>query len=81
MLYLIQKCVYDHRPDAGFSRHDPSSVKKAVGTHANSGEKLDMKASIARLWPTLNTKVDLETLDQHAIDAIAVGYASYHKST
>lgn len=53
---------------------DPPTVKKAVGAKGNA-DKEEVKRQLL-LIPEIVEKslVDLSTLDEHSIDAIAVGY-------
>ena len=56
---------------------DPASVKKSVGNKGNA-DKAAMKSALLRL-PDLHYDGDipLRFLDEHGIDAIAVGYAHW----
>lgn len=56
---------------------DPSSVKNAVGAHG-AAKKEVIQAMTLNL-PDLHPIVDLRTLDEHAIDSIAVDYCSYKR--
>lgn len=54
---------------------DPPSAKSAVGALVKKGSKENVKESILKLNDLINkTGVPLETMDEHTIDAIAVGY-------
>jgi Holliday junction resolvasome RuvABC endonuclease subunit len=56
---------------------DPSSVKNAVGAHG-AAKKEVIQAMILSL-PDLNPVVDLRSIDEHSIDAIAVNYARFKR--
>ena len=56
---------------------DPSSVKNAVGAHG-AAKKEVIQAMILNLTD-LNPRVDLKSLDEHSLDAIAVNYARYKR--
>lgn len=56
---------------------DPSSVKNAVG--AGGGARKEVVHAMVLNLTDLNPLVDLRTLDEHAIDAIAVNYARYRR--
>jgi Holliday junction resolvasome RuvABC endonuclease subunit len=58
---------------------DPSTIKNGVGVKGNSGDKELMRAAIQR-HSRLILPLAIESLSEHAVDAIAVGYA-YYKST
>lgn len=55
---------------------DPASVKKSIGVSGKSGDKEAVRAAI-QLVPNISFNVDIATLDEHAVDAIAVGIAHY----
>lgn len=75
MLYVILDTVSKLEGGITFSRHDPSTVKKTVGTKGNSGEKNDMTKNVKVMLEREGIMKDwVNTLDEHAIDSIAVGY-------
>lgn len=54
---------------------DPPSAKSAVGAQVRKGSKDNVKSSILKLKDIINlTGIPLERMDEHTIDAIAVGY-------
>lgn len=54
---------------------DPPSAKSAVGALVRKGSKDNVKSSILKLKDIQNlTGIPLERMDEHTIDAIAVGY-------
>lgn len=56
---------------------DPASVKNAVGAKGNA-DKDAMKCALLRLTNLhYDGELALESLDEHSIDAIAVGYAHW----
>ena len=78
-LYVIRSMIL--RWDYGVVLHtiDPASVKQAVGVSGRSGDKSLMAAAIQKHPTRLDlSSVDLTRLDEHAIDAIAVGYAHFN---
>lgn len=61
---------------------DPTSVKRAVGVNQKGTDKDDMAKAIKSGLPGLTLLDDFftDSLDQHAIDAIAIGYAYFKGS-
>jgi len=76
----IRRAAIRYDPYLKFLVIDPSTVKKAIGMRGNSGDKSIVKqtllAAIHNRIGTLQSHVDLNSLDEHAIDAIAVGWVS-----
>lgn len=70
----VQQAVRDYRSTMSLHLIDPPTVKNAVGAAGNAG-KSDMHDAVLQL-PDLNYfgDVPLEHLDEHSIDALAVGY-------
>lgn len=65
------------RYDAFMALHmvDPPTAKKAVGAVAKGSNKDGVKTAILKLPTLLNPyRIDIAALDEHSIDAIAVGY-------
>lgn len=57
---------------------DPPSAKSAVGALVKKGSKENVKESILKLTDLNNkTGIPLQTMDEHTVDAIAVGYYKY----
>lgn len=57
---------------------DPPSAKSAVGALVKKGSKENVKESILKLTDIKNkTGYPLESLDEHSVDAVAVGYYKY----
>lgn len=66
--------LYD--PSIRLETFTPSEVKVGVGVGGRSGDKELMRAALEKvedLW----IQVPLDSLDEHAIDAIAVGYVKF----
>lgn len=72
---IFRSETHDYNPALNLFTIEPVLVKKGVGAKTIAG-KLDMKAAL-RVHPAISSKliVDLEDLDEHGIDAIAVGYS------
>lgn len=55
---------------------DPATVKVAVGVSGKSGDKNAIRGAIRR-QADLELRVNVDLLDEHAVDAIAVGYTHF----
>lgn len=51
---------------------DPATVKKAIGVSGKSGDKELVRLAIAKR-PLFYTDITLDKIDEHSVDAIAVG--------
>ena len=59
-----------------FYTYEPSIVKKAIGAHATRGNKDAMRDALRALTEISDVlSIPVDRLDEHAIDASAVGYA------
>lgn len=74
----IRRAVIKFDRSMPFPTFDPATVKKSVGVSGKSGDKSAMNHAVLHI-PNLvfNGQVVVADLDEHAIDAIAVGYAYY----
>lgn len=73
----IQMAVKDYDVSIGFSLIDPASVKKRIGAKGNSGDKDSVYKAVS-INPNINVNpLLLETIDEHASDAIAIGYYGF----
>lgn len=70
----IRRAVADHSVGVKFRMIDPSSIKKANGVKGNKGDKELMRKAGRRY---LSDEI-IDKLDEHAIDASAIGYAWFH---
>lgn len=76
-LSITENAVYDYNPYMALERIDPSSIKNAVGVKGNSGEKHAMTEAIKKIPELVDNLIqDIDTLDNNAVDAIAVSYCS-----
>lgn len=74
VLSMIQLSILDVNVNIPFRTVEPLLVKKTVGAGMMKG-KLDVKASISNIPVIMSVlRNNLDTLDEHAIDSIAVGY-------
>jgi Holliday junction resolvasome RuvABC endonuclease subunit len=75
VINAIRCALLRHDPSMCLEQIDPPSVKKAVGALGNAG-KDDVKAAVLKLTDlNFQGPVPLAMLDEHSIDAIAVGYS------
>ncbi len=73
---MIRLAVYEYNSEIKLYTYDPSSVKKAVGAMGNS-DKQAVKNKVLNLKEIKCPKQELELLDEHSVDALAVGYCHY----
>lgn len=73
-LNFIRQALVEFNPNIPFTTVAPLQVKATVGAGSQKG-KLDMKACVMAREDIMSVlQNDIETLDEHAIDAIVVGY-------
>jgi hypothetical protein len=70
----MRNALYVHNPNRALHTIDPSTIKKSVGVSGKSGDKELMRQAVQRIAGSM---VNVDWLDEHAIDSIAVGYAWY----
>ena len=74
---MIRQTLYEHNPAIPLETVDPPSAKKAVGAVVSGPDKKEsVRQAILRLPIYCHNGVRLEYLDEHTIDALAVGI--YH---
>lgn len=76
----LREAVIDFDPHVTFTEISPLSVKSAIGAKAVANDTLKgkelVKAAIQLIPEVMDAlQMDFDTLTEHAIDAIAVGYA------
>lgn len=72
----IRQAVMQYDISITLETIDPASVKTAVGVSGKDGDKTKMlEAMKNRPDLKLASGIDLNALDEHSIDALAVGYA------
>ena len=74
-LTAIQNAMYSYDRMMPFIVIDPATIKKAVGSKGNSGNKDIMRTVVSPLLD--NHFIQSYWLDEHGIDSIAVGEAYY----
>lgn len=76
-LFMTEQEVHDYNPYMALEKIDPSSVKKGVGVKGDSGDKHAMTIAISQIEAIVSClNVDLLTMDNNAVDGIAVAYCS-----
>jgi Holliday junction resolvasome RuvABC endonuclease subunit len=77
LLATIEQTVFEWDDQKPLYKVEPKTVKKAVGASANA-KKDEVRVAVSKV-PELQCAC-LDFLDEHAIDAIAVGYAYINQS-
>ena len=78
-IQAVERAVYDYDFDVGFYTIDPSSVKKANGVKGNSKDKEEMRTAIIAN-PNIVSVVDFTKIDEHSVDAIAIGQCYFTRT-
>lgn len=78
-LHAIESATFEYDYDVGFMTIDPSSVKVANGVKGNSKDKEDMRRAIMTNAYVVSA-IDFNTLDEHAIDSICIGYCYFTRT-
>ena len=72
---MIRNALLSHDPSMPLETVDPPTAKLAVGAPGRGGDKEVVKKAILNLDNLVLPNVNfIESLDEHSIDAIAVGY-------
>lgn len=81
IIYAIRMSVTDYNSTIRFQTYEPSIIKKAVG--ANAIAKKDGVKLAIKNHPDIiaNLTIPMDSLDDHALDAIAVCYTHLRKLT
>lgn len=75
VLAIIQNAIIEHNNNITFNTIAPKSAKKVIGSGMDTG-KLDVRAAVMRHNDIMSVlRNDINMLDEHSIDAIAVGYS------
>lgn len=78
---LIMKMVaYDYDPDLPIYGYAPFEIKSAVKTGKMSGNKVLVTEALPKLVDLDLSNVNLDQLDEHSIDSIAIGYCFLDKN-
>ena len=68
--------LYTYDPSIRLATWEPSAVKLAMGVNGRSGDKELMRRAIT-LRPDIVMCTPIELLDEHAVDAVCVGYTHF----
>ena len=72
---MIRRALQQYEPTMSLETVDPPTAKKAVGAPGKGGDKYAVRDAVLTLKDlTVSDSVDILSLDEHSIDAIAVGY-------
>lgn len=70
---VIRNVLYRYNPMLPLLQVDPPTAKKDAGVKGRKSEKIDVAIALKQrkeiVWD-----VDIDTLDEHSVDAVAVGY-------
>lgn len=70
---VIRNVLYRYDPTLPLLQVDPPTAKKDAGVKGRRSEKIDVTIALKKrkevIW-----HVDIDTLDEHSVDAVAVGY-------
>lgn len=73
-LQTLKLSTYALLPQAEFLMVEPTVVKKGIGAHYIADKDAMRQAVLARTDLQALSKRDFATLDEHAIDSVAIGY-------
>lgn len=69
---MLRRTLWDVYPEKSLHGFNPIIVKSYVGVEAKGTDKTHMQRAVMQLYAN-HTRCDLSTLDEHSIDAVAVG--------
>lgn len=72
-LSMLRQEVYQYNPALPLETVDPPSVKKAVGASGRGKDKDMVRVALSQISKLHWRETTLATLDEHAVDAVAVG--------
>lgn len=73
---LIQETVWEYNYQIPFFKIDPPTAKRAVGAKGNA-KKEEMTQAIIEIKDRLKLRNNPLELDEHSIDALAIGHYGY----
>lgn len=73
LLNTIRNAIFTNFPITPFYPIDPASVKKYLGVSGKSGDKELMRKALEKQTLLYENSITIESLDEHAIDSIAIG--------
>ena len=78
---MIQRAIREYSYTMVLEMVDPMTAKQAVGVSKRGSNKLLVRDGVLALPDLVFNGFDPRTLDEHAIDAIAVGYSRFIRIT
>ena len=69
---MLRRALWDVFPEKVLHGFNPIIVKSFVGVEAKGTDKTDMFRAVTKLYRD-HALFDITTLDEHSIDAVAVG--------
>lgn len=75
VLAMIRNTIFDWNPWITIELTDPATIKKKIGVSGKSGDKQAVRNALSDIL-TVGSFITPE-LDEHAVDAIAVGFCFY----
>lgn len=78
LVSIIQKTLFNFNNQIPFFKVDPPTAKKAIGAKGNA-KKDDMTIALEKVADKLKLVNPVTELDEHAVDACAIGYHGYKK--
>lgn len=82
---VLRYAVYEYDATVSFEMITPPQAKKTVGASFKGADKNDVKLGIQALFETSNGRMvygayqPFESIDEHSVDAIAVGLCHYQQ--
>jgi Holliday junction resolvasome RuvABC endonuclease subunit len=77
-IVMARQAVWEYKNTLPLFLVDPPTAKKAVGAPGKGGDKEAVRTAIKKLIREkkiiVNGNVDIDELDEHSIDSIAIGY-------
>jgi Holliday junction resolvasome RuvABC endonuclease subunit len=77
-LFTIKLALFEYDYNVPFITYDPSSIKNSIKA-SGAASKETMKNTMMDMTDLPISKETLSNLDEHSIDAIAVGYCHYYR--
>lgn len=74
---MLQMAVWDYNDRIGFIRVAPKEAKMAVG--AKKSGKDEVQKQVKKMLDVFKLESEFSLLDEHAVDALAIGYHAYLK--
>lgn len=73
-IVMVRQALYEHDDTMSLLLVDPPTAKKAVGAPGKGGDKLAILYALRKLKGLKFSGVELEELDEHSRDSVAICY-------